>query len=81
MIAMRAKRAPASMPGKNPTATAAPGKRGQSGALPTGAALSESMPAVDAAGLVEVGEVEDDSELLAVELVASSITHWLLSQE
>jgi hypothetical protein len=85
MTQRRAIRAPASMPGKKPTATAAPGKRGQRGVLPAGAGFVESMPVAevaDAAGLVDVDEAESDAELLPVELVASSMTHCeLLSQE
>lgn len=82
MMVIRARSAPASMPGKKPTATAAPGKRGHIVALPAGAGLSESMPAgevVTASG-VEVDEA-DDGELVAAELVALSRIHWLLSQE
>lgn len=82
MMPIRAMRAPASMPGKNPTATAAPGKRGHNGVLPSGAGSVESMPtgeAEDEAELVEVDEAEDDVELLPVELVALSIIHCDLS--
>jgi hypothetical protein len=71
---MRAMRAPASMPGKNPTATAAPGKRGHRGALPAGAGLVESMPVGEGVDPT-VDEAEDDLEVLPVELVALSITH------
>ncbi len=75
---MRARRAPASMPGKKPTATAAPEKRGHRGVLPPGTSFVESMPVaevVEAAGLVEVDEAEGDLELVPVELVALLITH------
>jgi hypothetical protein len=84
MMLRRARRAPASMPGKKPTATAAPGKRGHNGVLPAGAGFSESMPAgevVEAAGPVEVDEADDDAEVLPVELVALSITHCELSSQ
>lgn len=80
----RATRAPASIPGKNPTATAAPGKGGHKGVLPAGAGVVESMPTgevVEAAWVVDVDEVVEE-EVLPVELVAVSITHCELpSQE
>lgn len=82
MTAMSAVRAPASMPGKNPTATAAPGKRGQRGVAPAGAGIDGSMPAGAVVDMVEVDEAEGDAELPPVELVALLITHCeLLSQE
>jgi hypothetical protein len=59
------------MPGKKPTATAAPGKRGQRGAPPAAAGFEESIPAgvlVGEAELVEVADVDDDVDL-PVELV------------
>jgi hypothetical protein len=82
---MTAMRAPASIPGKNPTATAAPGKRGHSGVFSAAAGVVESIPlgeVADVVGLVEVDEPEADLELPPVELVALSITHCdLLSHE
>jgi hypothetical protein len=78
MTAMSATRAPASMPGKKPTATAAPGKRGHKGVLPAGAGVVESMPGgevVEAAGRAEVEEADGGLELVPVELVALLMTH------
>ena len=66
------------MPGKKPTATAAPGNPGHTGMLPVGAGFVESTPVgevVEAAGLVDVDEAEGDFELLPVELVSLLITH------
>lgn len=62
------------MPGKNPTATAAPAKRGHRGALPAGAGLVESMPVGEGVDPT-VDEAEDDLELLPGKLVALSMTH------
>jgi hypothetical protein len=76
--AITAIRAPASIPGKNPTATAPPGKRGHRGVLAAAAGVVESIPlggVEDAVALFEVDEADGDLELPPVELVALSITH------
>jgi hypothetical protein len=85
MTPMSAMSAPASMPGKNPTATAPPGNRGHSGVFSAAAGFVESMPVAEGFGLVgleEVDEAGSDFEDAPVELVALLMTHCeLLSQE
>jgi hypothetical protein len=73
------------MPGKKPTATAPPGKRGHKGVFAAAAGVFESIPlggVEDAAAFFEVDEADGGLELPPVELVALSITHWeSLTQE